>query len=338
MRKDRKRHTLSTTLFILGAVISIILGVAILLDELQDISPLSEETRVPHENGTIKACFTRQEDCRPLLTGILENATSVKAALYDLNEPSILNALKKKNADLLIDEDNYFGLGKNISKPGLMHDKFYIIYNSSGLDYVVTGSANPTKTDFSKNDNNILVIGSAYLQRNYEAEFSSIKSGNHEKKPIAGLHHQIIFDGFPMENYFCPEDDCEGHVLQALRQAKQSIRFMTFSFTSNGIGDLIVSKRDSLDIEGMFDKGQVASNGEYSEYKKMKDAGMRVKMSTGTGKLHHKVFIIDNETVITGSYNPTYSGDELNDENILILHSQAIAGQYLAEFERIWNI
>ena len=46
---------------------------------------------------------------------------------------------------------------------------------------------------------------------------------------------------------------------------------------------------------------------------------------------------LDNETVITGSYNPTANGNQNNDENILIIHDKEIAAQYDKEFERIFN-
>ena len=51
--------------------------------------------------------------------------------------------------------------------------------------------------------------------------------------------------------------------------------------------------------------------------------------------MHHKVFIIDNRTVITGSFNPTKNGDTRNDENILIIHDEKIAGKYLEEFNEL---
>ncbi|HLD04135.1 MAG TPA: phospholipase D-like domain-containing protein [Candidatus Nanoarchaeia archaeon] len=53
--------------------------------------------------------------------------------------------------------------------------------------------------------------------------------------------------------------------------------------------------------------------------------------------MHHKVFIIDNEIVITGSYNPTAGGDAKNRENILIIHNTNIAAQFIIEFERVWQ-
>ena len=53
--------------------------------------------------------------------------------------------------------------------------------------------------------------------------------------------------------------------------------------------------------------------------------------------MHHKCFIIDSETVVTGSMNPTGGGDTRNDENILIIHDEEIAGKYLDEFEKVWE-
>ena len=51
--------------------------------------------------------------------------------------------------------------------------------------------------------------------------------------------------------------------------------------------------------------------------------------------MHHKVFIIDNKIVVTGSYNPTKNGNEHNDENMLIMHDAMLAEKYVAEFSRL---
>ena len=48
--------------------------------------------------------------------------------------------------------------------------------------------------------------------------------------------------------------------------------------------------------------------------------------------MHHKVCIIDEKIVVTGSFNPTGSGDYRNDENILIIHNEEIAKRFVEEF------
>jgi len=47
--------------------------------------------------------------------------------------------------------------------------------------------------------------------------------------------------------------------------------------------------------------------------------------------------IIDGYVVVTGSYNWSWSAEESNDENVLILKSSVIAQAYLDEFYRIWE-
>ena len=78
------------------------------------------------------------------------------------------------------------------------------------------------------------------------------------------------------------------------------------------------------------------ANGLGSQYSRLKDFGIDVKTDNNKYKLHHKVFIIDNETVITGSFNPSKNAEWNNDENILIIHSKEAAKLYINEFERLW--
>ena len=50
-----------------------------------------------------------------------------------------------------------------------------------------------------------------------------------------------------------------------------------------------------------------------------------------------KVFIIDESTVIFGSYNPSKNGNERNDENLLIIHDERLAEAFSVEFSRVWE-
>ncbi len=290
---------------------------------------------LPQENGTIEIMFSKTDDCLGRLEQILNGSISIEAALYDLDIADLITILKAKNADVLIDEDNYFGYGTKMTGEGLMHDKFWLAYYPDGKSYVVTGSINPTMNDFFKNDNNMVIISSKYLEQNYAAEFKELKN-NERHQPTR--YQQIIFNNHLLENYFCPDDQCEGKVLVALKKTRSSIDFMTFSFTSDPIGDYLIAQKNNLDIRGIFDESQYKSQKQYSEYGKMLSQNMDVKLDGNPYKLHHKVFIIDRETVILGSYNPTGAGTNKNDENILIIHDPDIAALFLHEFERVWQL
>jgi hypothetical protein len=107
---------------------------------------------------------------------------------------------------------------------------------------------------------------------------------------------------------------------------------MTFSFTDVDIGNLLWNKQYSgLEVKGIFDESQIS---EFSRYEDLKDFSM---IDKNKYKLHHKVFIIDNETVITGSYNPSRNANEFNDENLLIIHDTGVAEKYLREFFSLYT-
>ena len=53
--------------------------------------------------------------------------------------------------------------------------------------------------------------------------------------------------------------------------------------------------------------------------------------------MHNKVFVIDNSTVITGSFNPSNNADKKNDENIMIINDERIALLFLNTFDEIYN-
>ena len=53
--------------------------------------------------------------------------------------------------------------------------------------------------------------------------------------------------------------------------------------------------------------------------------------------MHNKFAIIDNEFLVTGSYNWTKAANTKNDENIMIIDCPYIIGIYQEQFERLWD-
>jgi phosphatidylserine/phosphatidylglycerophosphate/cardiolipin synthase-like enzyme len=68
----------------------------------------------------------------------------------------------------------------------------------------------------------------------------------------------------------------------------------------------------------------------------MRQAGLDVRLDGLEGQMHHKVIIVDGRTVVTGSYNFTNGAERYNEENLLIIHDEALAEIYEAEFGRIY--
>jgi phosphatidylserine/phosphatidylglycerophosphate/cardiolipin synthase-like enzyme len=51
--------------------------------------------------------------------------------------------------------------------------------------------------------------------------------------------------------------------------------------------------------------------------------------------MHHKVIVLDERTVVFGSFNFSANAED-NNENCLIVDSPELARLYLAEFERVY--
>lgn len=287
----------------------------------------------------VEAYFCPKDNCGKILENHIRNANaSAHCAFYDINLVNIIDALSKKSksADVKIVIDNannnWQVKGSSVKfddNKQLMHNKFCIIDKS----IVITGSFNPTDNDNNYNNNNIFIIYSKILAENYEGEFEELWNG---KFGGGGKvrYPKLSLNGIIIENYFCPDDECASKVAGLISNAKKSAYFMAFSFTNEEIADAIIRK-GNLDVRGIFDSGQASS--QYSQYKRMKEFGIDVIKDKNKRKMHHKVFIIDNETVVTGSFNPTSSGDARNDENIIIIHDAKIANLFLEEFENLWG-
>ena len=286
---------------------------------------------IPQEFGTIEVYFCPGDCEQQLVQRIIAANKSVHCAFFDLNVDSIITALSESTTDVkvIVDKDNAEGLTlpfmQTDTRSAYMHDKFCIFDSKS----IFTGSMNPTTSDAGKNNNNILFIDSAYLARNYEDEFNAMWNGKFGKDAKV-KYPQMKLNEIIIENFFCPEDKCENHIAEQLESAKSSIYFMQFSFTSDVLGDILLEKSRTIEVKGIFEKSQ---NSQYSEYEKLKEISI---LDTSSGLLHHKVFIIDNETVITGSMNPSKNGNENNDENIIIIHDKEIAEMYVEEFEELF--
>ena len=54
-------------------------------------------------------------------------------------------------------------------------------------------------------------------------------------------------------------------------------------------------------------------------------------------KLHHKFAVIDNEKVITGSFNWSPAAAHTNDETLLVIHSPKLAAHFTREMNRMWR-
>ncbi len=223
---------------------------------------------------------------------------------------------------------------KDDGRGALMHNKFWIF----DREIVWTGSTNVTESGIFEQDNNVIVVHSPELAEIYEREFDEMWAGEFGPKSPSTVDQQsLIVDGTQMQVLFASEDDVMDYIIPYIENAQSSIRFLAFSFTHDGMGEAMRARSTAgVDVMGVFEK--TGSSTEYSELGPMYCQGMAVRRDENPSFLHHKVVIIDDHIVITGSLNFSDNADESNDENVLIVDNADIAALYTQEFERVWSI
>ena len=110
---------------------------------------------------------------------------------------------------------------------------------------------------------------------------------------------------------------------------------MTFSYTADTIAEAMVAKvKAGLAVRRVFETQNASGSG--ADFNRLQQGGVDVLEDGNCYILHHKVIVIDERTVITGSYNFTSSAERDNDENLVIVDDPNLARAYLDEFQRVY--
>lgn len=105
-----------------------------------------------------------------------------------------------------------------------------------------------------------------------------------------------------------------------------------YSFTSARIAEALVkAHRRGVKVQVLLDKSQRTEK--YSSADFLANAGIMTKIDAAHAIAHNKVMIIDNEVVITGSFNFTKAAEESNAENLLVVRDKELASQYVENWQ-----
>ncbi len=283
------------------------------------------------------------------LVGLLKNAReSIHCAFYDLQLRLVADVLieqHEKGVDVAIVSDSEYADREAVraciaagipvewdERDPFMHNKFCVVDGR----YVWTGSTNVTENGMYKNNNNAVRIASKELAVNYSREFQEMFKSRKfgRRSPSDTAYPEVVVDGIVIECYFAPEDGVRKQIIREIDEAEQSIDFMAFSFTSPDIAIAMASRAErGVVVRGLFEKRCAGSK--YSKDEFLAERDCTVYLDANSYTMHHKVVIIDGETVVTGSYNFSKQAETNNDENVLIIHSKEIGEQFTEEFEKL---
>ena len=236
--------------------------------------------------------------------------------------------------------------------PDIFHQKFIVRDNQS----LLTGSTNFTDTDTSVNLNNIIVIHNGDIARIYKREYDEILQGHFGKLDEG---HDPTPPEVPVSNVrikalFAPDHNPEMEIMKQIAKARNRVDFAIFTFaSSSGIDDqFILARNAGIAIRGVMFTSQ--ANQVWSATPNLENAGVSLFFVPRPGlpeprprKMHHKLMVIDEQLIITGSFNYTHPANFLNDENLIIIgdldstdpdsiaKQRELAGFTLAEIDRM---
>jgi len=148
-----------------------------------------------------------------------------------------------------------------------------------------------------------------------------------------GLGNSVQLQASSLEVHFSPDGGCTQAICETLAAAKQTILFQAYSFTSRPIAKALAeAKGRGVRVTAIVDKENEGPG--YNQVKTLVRAGIPVLVDFLPTIAHNKVIIVDESTVITGSFNFTTAAEHDNTENLLIIRDDPnLASKYKANFE-----
>ncbi|MCB4393421.1 DUF1669 domain-containing protein [Synechococcus sp. HB1133] len=261
------------------------------------------------------------------------------------------------------------------SGSGLMHHKFLVIDQTSVITGSANLTSSGLHGDSGKpssrgNVNHLLRFNSPGLASVFSQEFARMwgdgPGGENDSRfglqkasegsqtvRVGNTQVDVLFSPHPKRN--------QGHGLnllaKQLNKARQRVDMALFVFSAQQLTNVLREQiKQGVEIRLVADPGFASRP--FSEVLDLlgvtlPDHTCKVEASNqpldqaleGIGtprlargdKLHHKFAVIDNKTVITGSFNWSPSAAHTNDETLLVIHSAQLAKHFNREMDRLWN-
>jgi len=142
-----------------------------------------------------------------------------------------------------------------------------------------------------------------------------------------------------LQPLFAPWDDVESAVIDVVSGARRQVLVQAYLLTSKKIATTLVdAHKRGVDVRVLVDGAQL-DKVPSSMAGELSSAGVPVWIETRYQNAHNKLIVVDAggpaATVITGSFNFTWTAQHKNAENILIARNNpALASRYAENWER----
>ncbi|MBI2542177.1 hypothetical protein HYV80_05700 [Candidatus Woesearchaeota archaeon] len=129
------------------------------------------------------------------------------------------------------------------------------------------------------------------------------------------------------EVYFCPQTDCSKIFESNIKSANLSVYCALYDLKLRNVISALSRKSKTAEVKIVTDEST------YKEQIK----GRAVRLDDDRQLMHNKFCVIDQNIVVTGSFNPTDNDNNYNNNNVVVVYSGALAKNYEDEFVELWD-
>lgn len=258
---------------------------------------------------------------------------------------------------------------------GLMHSKYLVadrqVVVTGSTNFTPSCiHGDPDNPRTRGNVNHLLRLDSAELAQLFAEDFARMwgdgpggaTDSRFGQAKASGGVQDVMVEGQRVQVLFAPhrrDDPNQGLLLLAstLAEARQRVDLALFVFSAQSLTEVIAELQGrGVAIRLLADPGFASRP--FSEVLDLLGAslpdrdclleagnkplqvpleGVGIPRLAGGDKLHHKLAVIDNRTVITGSFNWSPSAAHQNDEVLLVIDSPLLAAHFTQEVDRLWR-
>jgi phosphatidylserine/phosphatidylglycerophosphate/cardiolipin synthase-like enzyme len=137
-----------------------------------------------------------------------------------------------------------------------------------------------------------------------------------------------------IEVYFSPNGGCTDAIVTQIDSAVKSIHVQAYLFETDRIAKaLVAAKERGVTVIAVLDRWN--ERDKYSAADILNNAAISTYIDDDHETAHDKIMIIDNQTLITGSFNFTVAAEKKNAENLLIIRDAPdLMRKYQENFEK----
>lgn len=288
----------------------------------------------------------------------------------EMNQRDAITILNNAQIPVIDDTEN------GSKGTGLMHHKSLIIDGKTLIITSANFTLSDQHGDYTKsetrgNANNLLVIQSPELAQYFIEEFNLMWGDGvggqknslfgpdkpfRPAKNFAIANTQVSVKFSPDSNRINWSDTTNGLIAQTLDQARKTVFLALFVLSEQRFADLLQTQSQ----KGVSIKALIDPEFAYRPYSEGLDMlGIELTQNCRTevnnhpwsiplttvgipnlpkgDKLHHKMGIVDDNIVITGSHNWSNAANYVNDETLFVLNNPVINAHYQREFERLYK-